>query len=110
MTSNLAVPGDPAASIARTVAAIGAPDAAAMDAARAHHARLTKPEGSLGRLEGLAVRLAGLRGVALPEIGSKVVVVCAADHGVARRGVSAYPPAVTAQMVYNFVAGGAAIN
>jgi len=110
MTRGGAAPAGPEATIREAIDAVGAPDAAAMAAARAHHARLTKPEGSLGRLEELAVRLAGIGGVAVPEIGRKVVVVCAADHGVARRGVSAYPPAVTAQMVYNFVAGGAAIN
>jgi nicotinate-nucleotide--dimethylbenzimidazole phosphoribosyltransferase len=103
-------PPDPAETVRRTVAAVGTPDAAAMDGARARHARLTKPEGSLGRLEELAVRLAGISGAALPEIGGRVVVVCAADHGVTRQGVSAYPSAVTAQMVYNFVSGGAAIN
>jgi len=106
MTRGGAAPAGPEATIREAIDAVGAPDAAAMAAARAHHARLTKPEGSLGRLEELAVRLAGIGGVAVPEIGRKVVVVCAADHGVARRGVSAYPPAVTAQMVYNFVAGG----
>jgi nicotinate-nucleotide--dimethylbenzimidazole phosphoribosyltransferase len=94
----------------RTIAAVGPLDRAAMSAARARHARLTKPEGSLGRLEELAVKLAGIGGQALPAIAARVVVVCAADHGVAARGVSAYPSAVTAQMVYNFLAGGAAIN
>src|SRR5262245_22830503 len=81
-----------------------------MAAARTRHARLTKPEGSLGRLEELAVKLAGITGEAVPGIAGRVVVVCAADHGVAARGVSAYPSAVTAQMVYNFLKGGAAIN
>ncbi len=70
----------------------------------------TKPRGSLGRLEELACRLAAIYGttnIALPE---KAVVVMAADHGAAEEGISAYPQEVTAQMVRNFAAGGAAIN
>jgi nicotinate-nucleotide--dimethylbenzimidazole phosphoribosyltransferase len=93
-----------------TVARIGALDAAAMAAARARHDRLTKPPGSLGRLEDLAVWLAGVRGVARPRIAQPVIVVAAADHGVAAAGVSAYPAEVTGQMVANFLAGGAAVN
>ncbi|HEU5315220.1 MAG TPA: nicotinate-nucleotide--dimethylbenzimidazole phosphoribosyltransferase [Chloroflexota bacterium] len=85
-------------------------DAAAMAAARERQGQLTKPPGSLGRLEELAVQLAGIAGTARPLIGDRVIVVCAADHGVAAAGVSAYPAAVTAQMVHNFVRGGAAIN
>ena len=71
---------------------------------------LTKPAGSLGRLEELAVQIPGIQGRALPRLEQRTIVVMAADHGVAARGVSAYPPAVTGQMVANFVAGGAAIN
>jgi nicotinate-nucleotide--dimethylbenzimidazole phosphoribosyltransferase len=69
----------------------------------------TKPRGSLGRLEELACRLAGIRGDA--EIGSlePAIVVCAADHGIAAEGVSAYPAEVTEQMLHNFAAGGAAV-
>ncbi len=70
----------------------------------------TKPRGSLGRLEDLVCRLASSQGTATPHVRLPAVVVMAADHGVARRGVSAYPPEVTAQMVLNFAAGGAAIN
>jgi nicotinate-nucleotide--dimethylbenzimidazole phosphoribosyltransferase len=70
----------------------------------------TKPRGSLGALESLAVRVAALRGVAVPEVPAAAIVVAAADHGVAAEGVSAYPQEVTAQMVANFAAGGAAIN
>ncbi len=70
----------------------------------------TKPVGSLGRLEELAVRFAAARGVELPEPPVKAMVVMAGDHGVAAQGVSAYPQEVTAQMVANFVRGGAAIN
>ena len=103
-------PVSPERVIAATVAAIEPPDAGA--AARAHERqdRLTKPAGSLGRLEELAVRIAGMRGCARPRLEQRLVVVAAADHGVATRGVSAYPPEVTAQMVANFLAGGAAIN
>ncbi|HET7769887.1 MAG TPA: nicotinate-nucleotide--dimethylbenzimidazole phosphoribosyltransferase [Chloroflexota bacterium] len=94
----------------RTIAAIGPLDEAAMAAARGHQDHLTKPPGSLGRLEELAIRLAGIAGMPQPRIARKVVIVCAADHGVTAEGVSAYPAAVTAQMVLNFVRGGAAIN
>ncbi|MEX1252944.1 MAG: nicotinate-nucleotide--dimethylbenzimidazole phosphoribosyltransferase [Dehalococcoidia bacterium] len=89
---------------------VRAPDAEAMAVARARQATLTKPPGSLGRLEDLAVWLAGVRGDARPRLERKTVVVAAADHGVARQGVSAYPQGVTAQMVRNFLRGGAAIN
>ena len=85
-------------------------DATAQAAASAHLDRLTKPPGSLGGLEAIAIRLAGIRGRLVTDIERPVVIVFAADHGVASRGVSAYPPEVTAQMVANFVAGGAAIN
>lgn len=89
---------------------IPAADEPAMAAASAHLDRLTKPPGSLGRLETIAVRLAGIRGRLVTDIERPAVIVFAADHGVAVRGVSAYPPEVTAQMVANFAAGGAAIN
>ena len=70
----------------------------------------TKPRGSLGRLEEIAVRIAQLQGVAVPPVPTGAIVVVAADHGVALEGVSAYPQEVTGQMVANFVAGGAAVN
>ncbi len=70
----------------------------------------TKPRGSLGALEALAVRIAAIRGTAVPGRPNAAVVVAAGDHGYAARGVSAYPPQVTAQMLANFAAGGAAIN
>jgi nicotinate-nucleotide--dimethylbenzimidazole phosphoribosyltransferase len=77
--------------------------------AQRHLDALTKPPGSLGRLEEIAVRLAVLRGGA-PRVDRPVVFTFAADHGVVAEGVSAYPQTVTAQMVENFVRGGAAIN
>jgi nicotinate-nucleotide--dimethylbenzimidazole phosphoribosyltransferase len=85
-------------------------DETAMQAARARQDRLTKPRGSLGRLEELSIQLAGMKADPLPSVERKAVVVMAADHGVTREGVSAYPSDVTAQMVLNFVRGGAAIN
>jgi nicotinate-nucleotide--dimethylbenzimidazole phosphoribosyltransferase len=71
---------------------------------------LTKPPGSLGRLEEFAKRLVAIYGTAMPEIPKKVVFTFASDHGVAEEGVSAYPQEVTRQMVYNFIQGGAGIN
>jgi nicotinate-nucleotide--dimethylbenzimidazole phosphoribosyltransferase len=89
---------------------IGPLNAAAMSTAAAHLDELTKPPGSLGRLEALAIQLAGITADPTPRFERRAIVVMAADHGVARQGVSAYPSEVTAQMVANFVAGGAAIN
>ena len=74
------------------------------------HTTLTKPPGSLGRLEPLGARLAAVQGTVKPRISKKAVAVFAADHGVTASGVSAYPKEVTAGMVHNFLAGGAAIN
>ena len=85
-------------------------DNAAMQSARARQDRLTKPQGSLGRLEELSIQLAGMTANPLPSLERKTVIVMAADHGVALEGVSAYPTEVTAQMVLNFLHGGAAIN
>jgi nicotinate-nucleotide--dimethylbenzimidazole phosphoribosyltransferase len=93
-----------------TIAAIGPPDVAAARAARAELDAKTKPRGSLGRLEQVARRVAAVRGDAALAPLRTAIVVAAADHGVAAEGVSAYPAAVTAQMVANFAAGGAAIN
>jgi nicotinate-nucleotide--dimethylbenzimidazole phosphoribosyltransferase len=95
----------------QTVAAIRPADETAMAAAREHQARLTKPAGSLGVLEELSVRLAGLAGVCPPPMPDPAtVVVFAGDHGVHAQGVSPWPQEVTAQMVANFVAGGAVVN
>src|SRR5438093_13738492 len=77
--------------------------------ARRHLDALTKPPGSLGRLEEIAMRLAALRAGA-PRVERPVVFTFAADHGVVAEGVSAYPQVVTAQLVDNFLRGGAAIN
>ena len=92
------------------IAAVGPLSVSAMTAARRRLDALTKPRGSLGRLEDLAERVAGITGNPIPRISRKVVFTFAADHGVASEGVSAYPREVTAQMVSNFLAGGAAIN
>ncbi|MGC1495940.1 MAG: nicotinate-nucleotide--dimethylbenzimidazole phosphoribosyltransferase [Sulfitobacter sp.] len=85
-------------------------DATAYDAAGYHNGQLTKPPGALGRLEDLALWYRGWRGGDRAEITTPQVIVFAGNHGVAARGVSAFPAEVTAQMVMNFEHGGAAIN
>ena len=85
-------------------------DNAAMDQARARQQQLTKPAGSLGQLEGLAIQLAGLQGRERPTLDQAAITVFAGDHGVVEEGISAYPQAVTGQMLRNFVGGGAAIS
>ena len=101
---------DPAALLAATVEAIRPGDRAAAERAAARQGRLTKPPGALGRLEGLATRIAGITGQERPRLDQRLVIVAAGDHGVTAQGVSAFPAEVTAQMVANFLAGGAAIN
>lgn len=91
-------------------AAVPAADTAAAAAAQQRLDSLTKPRGSLGQLEAILVRLAGSTGKPSPMLQQRLVLLCAGDHGVAAEGVSAYPQAVTAQMVQNFLKGGAAIN
>ena len=94
-----------------TIAAIRPADEAAMAAARELHGRLTKPAGSLGALEELSVRLAGLAGACPPPLPEPAAVaIFAGDHGVHAQGVSPWPQEVTAQMIGNFLAGGAVVN
>lgn len=81
-----------------------------VEAARARQDTLTKPAGSLGRLEDIACQIAGIQHSDAPSITNKWVVIAAADHGVVNEGVSAFPQAVTAQMVANFLNGGAAVS
>ena len=85
-------------------------DPQAKRAAEARQSRLTKPPGSLGRLEDVSVQLAGIFQADRPTPRGKVVIVAAADHGVVVQGVTGYPQEVTAQMVLNFLAGTAAVN
>ena len=80
------------------------------DAALAHQAQLTKPSGSLGRLELLAAELAGLQQTDWPRAKRVPILIFAADHGIVAQGVSAYPPEVTIAMLSNFASGGAAIS
>lgn len=96
--------------IAQTVAAIQPLNEHVSDQARVRLDSLTKPLGSLGRLEELAVQLAGITGEVSPAVAPAAVMVMAGDHGVTVEGVSAYPSEVTPQMVLNFLHGGAAIN
>lgn len=86
------------------------PDLSATNLALARQAQLTKPAGSLGRLEELAVFFAGWQGRAIPRIERARAVIFAGNHGIAVHGVSAFPADVTRQMVANFAGGGAAIN
>jgi nicotinate-nucleotide--dimethylbenzimidazole phosphoribosyltransferase len=98
-------------SLARALAAIRPADAGAVAQARARQDSLTKPRGALGALEEVSCRLAGIAGRCPPPVPvSPVVAVFAADHGVHAQGVTPWPQEVTAQMVANLVAGGAAVN
>jgi nicotinate-nucleotide--dimethylbenzimidazole phosphoribosyltransferase len=85
-------------------------DRMAMNSARARQDTLTKPQGSLGRLEELSIKLAGIQGKPIPQIRHKAVITMAGDHGVVAEGVGNWPQEVTAQMIYNFLRGGAGIN
>lgn len=86
------------------------PDAEQAEAARAHQLQLTKPPGSLGTLEAVAIQLASLQRTPKPAVDRVWISVFAADHGVAEEGVSAFPQVVTGEMVRNFATGGAAIS
>ena len=94
----------------RLIASIVVPDGRLADAARQRLDSLTKPRGSLGRLEELAVQVVVITGNLVPRVDAPVIFTLAGDHGVAAEGVSAYPQAVTAQMVENLARGGAAVN
>ncbi len=94
----------------RTIESIAPVDADVEAAARAHLDDLTKPQGSLGRLEDIAARYCLATGTAEPRVGKKRIFTFAGDHGVAAEGVSAFPAEVTPQMVRNMLAGGAAVN
>ncbi len=96
--------------LSRLITSIPELDVRAMHAASERQDILTKPLGSLGRLEHLSVQVAGIMGTPRPRVGRKVIITMAGDHGVVREGVSAYPQEVTPQMVHNFLRGGAAIN
>lgn len=100
-------PDTPSTWLADPIAAI---DAGFLQAARARQAELTKPPGSLGRLETLGATLAAMQRSQQPNLDRVAILIFAADHGVAAAGVSAYPQAVTAAMVGNFARGGAAIS
>jgi nicotinate-nucleotide--dimethylbenzimidazole phosphoribosyltransferase len=114
MTNAAATPdtirSDDERALAAVLDAVRPLDAGSMAAAQAALDRLTKPPGSLGRLEALVVQLAGITGRTDAPVARRSIVVAAADHGVTRKGVSAYPADVTAQMVANFLVGGAAVN
>ncbi|MBZ9783595.1 nicotinate-nucleotide--dimethylbenzimidazole phosphoribosyltransferase [Pseudomonas sp. REP124] len=85
-------------------------DAQALEQAQARQQQLTKPAGSLGQLESVAVQLAGLQGQIKPTLEQVWIAIFAGDHGVVAEGVSAFPQEVTGQMLHNFVNGGAAIS
>ncbi len=97
-------------SLDKVLKAIKPLDESAMDSARARQDTLTKPQGSLGRLEDLSIQLAGIQGKPIPQIKNKAIITMAGDHGVVAEKVGNWPQEVTAQMVYNFLRGGAGIN
>jgi nicotinate-nucleotide--dimethylbenzimidazole phosphoribosyltransferase len=110
MTETRAATGLPFDDIRALFRSMPGPDEAAAAAVRARDAQLTKPAGSLGRLEDIAEWLAAWQAKAPPRVTRPLVAVFAANHGVTARGISAFPASVTRQMVENFAAGGAAVN
>ena len=96
--------------LTRTIEMITPLDEEAMAKARARQDTLTKPPGSLGRLEELSIQLAGIQGKPIPQIKHKAIVTMAGDHGVVAEKIGNWPQEVTTQMVYNFLRGGAGIN
>jgi nicotinate-nucleotide--dimethylbenzimidazole phosphoribosyltransferase len=97
-------------SLSRILKAIKPLDRKAMAAARVRQDELTKPKGSLGRLEELSIKIAGIKGEIIHGFEHKAIVTMAADHGVVSEGVTLHPQEVTRQMVFNFLNGGAGIN
>ncbi|MFZ3582283.1 nicotinate-nucleotide--dimethylbenzimidazole phosphoribosyltransferase [Loktanella sp. DJP18] len=106
----MTAPFDSLTTFRETISSATAADQVAIDGAAARNGQLTKPPGALGRLEDLAQWVAGWQGTDRPRILAPQIVIFAGNHGVCSQGVSAFPPEVTAQMVGNFQAGGAAIN
>ena len=96
--------------LSNTIEMIRPLDKEAMAEAQSRQDILTKPQGSLGRLEELSIQLAGIQGKPIPQIRHKAIITMAGDHGVVAEGVGNWPQEVTAQMVYNFLRGGAGIN
>jgi nicotinate-nucleotide--dimethylbenzimidazole phosphoribosyltransferase len=96
--------------LSKTIESIKPLDKAAMEAARARQDQLTKPSGSLGRLEEISIQIAGIQGKARPTIERKVIITMAGDHGIIAEKIGNWPQEVTAQMVENFLHGGAGIN
>jgi len=94
----------------KTISAIKTPDNAMSEKALKHLSGQARPAGSLGMLESLSARLAGIAGTLDVKLKNKVIITCAGDHGVVEEGVSLFPQDVTPQMVYNFVNGGASVN
>ena len=106
----MTAPFDSLTTFRTTLAAAAGADQTALDGAAARNGQLTKPPGALGRLEELAIWVAGWQGTDRPRIVAPQIVIFAGNHGICAQGVSAFPAEVTAQMVGNFQAGGAAIN
>ncbi|MDR1873350.1 MAG: nicotinate-nucleotide--dimethylbenzimidazole phosphoribosyltransferase [Deltaproteobacteria bacterium] len=96
--------------LASHLSQISPPNMALAESAAKREASLAKPPGSLGRLEGLAIQLAAIQSSSKPRHENKLMVVCAADHGVVEEGVSPYPQSVTRQQIENFSKGGGAIT
>jgi nicotinate-nucleotide--dimethylbenzimidazole phosphoribosyltransferase len=97
-------------SLSQILSKIEPSDKSVMELARIRQDSLTKPRGSLGKLEDVSIRIAGMRRCIIPTLDNKAIVVMAADHGVVTEGVSAYPQEVTRQMVSPFITGCAAVN
>ncbi|MFC1897407.1 nicotinate-nucleotide--dimethylbenzimidazole phosphoribosyltransferase [Chloroflexota bacterium] len=96
--------------LSNIIGMITPPDGDSMAEARARQDQLTKPPGSFGKLEELSIQLAGIQGKPIPQIRHKAIITMAGDHGVVAERVGNWPQEVTAQMVYNFLSGGAGIN